>query len=153
MATQEVGPAEELARALAFLAESGIAPDATGAYPEEAVLAAIRARGWEVKIRGEPGDWYADVGGERGPDPSDDVWFLANDRDRQTALTRALDGALLWLDRDAARDAFDREARVRLGMSGEEFLRRLDADELDEETVDSRWGAVAHLMTIAPLAR
>lgn len=153
MATQEIGQETELARARAFLAERGIAPDATGAYPEGAILDAIRGRGWEVKITGTDDDWYADVGEERGPDWRDDVYLLASDRDRQTALLRALDAALLWLDRDATGEVLDREAWERLGMSGEEFVRRWDADELDPETVDYQWGDVAHLMTLASLSR
>lgn len=152
MATQEVRQGTEPVRAWAFLAEHGIAPDAAGAYPEDAILDAVRARGWEVKVTGQEGDWYADVGEERGPDPSDDVWLLASDRDRQTALLRALDAALLWLDRDAAREAFDREAKERLGISGEEFLRRWQTNGFDPETYDLEWGAVSRLITLAPLA-
>lgn len=152
MATQDVRQGVEPVRAWAFLANGGIAPDADGAYPEDAILAAIRARGWKVKVTGKEGDWYADVGEERGAEPSDDVFLLASDRDRQTALLRALDAALLWLDRNAAREAFDREAKERLGISGEEFLRRWETNGFDPETYDREWGAVARLITLAPLA-
>ena len=42
------------------------------------------------------------------------------------------DGAVRHLDAEEWRAFFDANARNRLGMSGEEFLRRLDAGEFDE---------------------
>lgn len=153
MATREIEQGEEPARAGAFLAERGIAPGIDGVYPEAAVLAAIRSRGWLVTVTGEPGDWSADVGEERGPDASDDVWLLASGRDRQVALLRALDAALLWLDRDAARAALDREARERLGIGGEEFLRRRSVGEFDDVDFEPAFSDVARLDTLVVLAR
>lgn len=43
----------------------------------------------------------------------------------------AADG-IIWLEDDEARAYFDATARELLGMSGEEFLRRLDSGEWDE---------------------
>jgi hypothetical protein len=39
------------------------------------------------------------------------------------------DNGIIWLDDEEARAYFDATARELLGMSGEEFLRRLDAGE------------------------
>ena len=39
------------------------------------------------------------------------------------------DNGIIWLDADEARALFDKTARETVGMSGEEFLRRLDAGE------------------------
>lgn len=151
MATQDVRQETELAQARAFLAEHGIAPDADGAYLEDAVLAVIRARGWEARLEGTPGDWTAEVGEDSAP--LDFHLMVAGDADRQTAILGALDAALTWVDRGAARLAFDREARERLGMSGEEFLRRWNNDEFDGETVDYRWSDIARLLILAPGGR
>jgi len=153
MATQEIGQETELARASAFLAEQGIAPEATGVYPEAAILEAIRASGWQVRITGSEDDWYADVGEERGPDWSDDVYLLASDRDRQSALLKALDVALLWLDRDAMREFLDREARERLGIGGEEVRRRRSAGEYDEADFEPLYSDVLRLDSLAAAAR
>lgn len=152
MATQEIGQETELARASAFLAERRIAPDAAGAYPEAAILDAIRGRGWEVRLHGTEDDWYADVGEERGRDWRDDVYLLASDRDRQTALLKALDVALLWLDRDAMREILDREARERLGIDGEEFRRRRSAGEYDEADFEPLYSDVLRLDSLAAAA-
>lgn len=151
MATQEIGRETELARAGAFLAEHGIAPDATGTYPEAAILAAIRARGWEVTVGERLGKWYVDIGDERAGD--DGVFLIGSDADRETALLRVLDGALLWLDRGAAREAFEREAREALGIGGDEFLRRYDAGEYDEAEWDPAHYKVAHLVDLVGLVR
>lgn len=45
---------------------------------------------------------------------------------------RDTDESIIWLDDDEARAYFDRQARELVGMSGEEFLRRLDAGEWDD---------------------
>lgn len=132
MATQEIGHETELARALAFLAEQGIAPDATGAYAEDEVVRAIAGRGWVARIAGALDDWTAEVGEDHAP--LDLHLMMAGSTTRQGALLRALDAALEWVDRDAARYAFDQEARARLGVGGEEFLRRWEAGELDPDT-------------------
>ena len=49
---------------------------------------------------------------------------------------------------------FDSVARRRLGMSGEEFLRRLDAGEFDEivdDPINHRW--VGYLAALSPGVR
>lgn len=40
--------------------------------------------------------------------------------------------SIIFLEDDEARAYFDKSARELVGMSGEEFLRRLDAGEWDE---------------------
>ena len=53
------------------------------------------------------------------------------------------------LTEDESRDEFDRQARRRLHMSGEEFLRRWDAREFpDTEDPDVGWVA-----SLIPLVR
>ena len=49
------------------------------------------------------------------PDPADDIRVIELTREEGMAM-------------------FDRQARERLGMSGEEFLRRYDADEIEDTT-------------------
>lgn len=46
-----------------------------------------------------------------------------------SAMTPDTETAIRWLDEDEAREEFDAHARKRLGLSGEEFLRRWDAGE------------------------
>ena len=45
---------------------------------------------------------------------------------------RDTDDGIIWLDDEEARAYFDATARALVGMSGEEFLRRLDAGEWEE---------------------
>ena len=45
---------------------------------------------------------------------------------------RDTDDGIIWLEDDEARAYFDAQARELVGMSGEEFLRRLDAGEWEE---------------------
>ena len=45
---------------------------------------------------------------------------------------RDTDDGIIWLEGDEARAYFDAQARELVGMSGEEFLRRLDAGEWDQ---------------------
>jgi hypothetical protein len=55
-----------------------------------------------------------------------------------------------YLNEEEAREYFDRDARRLLGISGEEFLRRLDAGEYDREDLDDRTlrGAMKLIMSI-----
>jgi hypothetical protein len=151
MAIQDVRETDDLAMAEAFLARHGIVPDATGAVPVGEVVDAIRARGWNVTVDGGPGDWSVEIGEEESP--MDFRYVAASDPDRTTALLRALAAALTWIDPDGARRAFDREARDRLGISGEEFLRRWDAGEFEHMDADFPPSAVARLVTLMPFAR
>jgi hypothetical protein len=54
---------------------------------------------------------------------------------------------------DMAREMFDQEARDRVGMSGEEFLRRYDAGEFRdlEDTPEGR--KVSYLVMLIPFGR
>lgn len=149
--TRDHGEEADLSRALAFLAEQGIAPDAAGAYPVDAILGAIRARGWEATLKERDGEWVADIGDERiGPDGE---FLIGGDVDRETALLRVLAGALLWLDRDAVRQHFERETRERMGIGGEEFLRRYDAGEYDEAQWEPGQHRLAYLVDMVGLVR
>lgn len=129
-----------------FLAERGVEPDATGAYPPEALLEAIRARGWEPVLTGQPGAWRVDVaewqGAERVLRPA------AEGTDLATTLRDALWEAMGWLTRDQARALFDADARRAFGISGDEFLRRYDAGELDYDDP-----SVIHLAMIDSFGR
>jgi hypothetical protein len=55
-----------------------------------------------------------------------------------------------YLSDDEAREAFDKDARRLLGISGEEFLRRYDAGEYDKEDLDDRTlrGAMKMIMLL-----
>ena len=128
-----------------------MAPDAGGAYPEQAILEAIRARGWEMKVQGKPGDWMVDI--SAGVSLEDYRAVAAPDEDRQLAVLRALNAALTWIDREGSRRASDREARARLGISGEEFLRRWDAGEYAEAEWDPAQPGVRRLATLVPFGR
>ena len=57
-------------------------------------------------------------------------------------------GALAELTQDASRELFDQQVRLYLGISGEEFLRELDAGELQEDEP-----RVGHLMLLLPFGR
>jgi hypothetical protein len=150
MATQ-VEQGAELDRARTILAERGIVPDATDAYSEGAILAAIRARGWEAKVEGEPGDWTVVI--TEDSVPGDFVSVSGSDEDRLTALVRVAAAAFTWLDRDEARRAFDREAQARLGISGEEFLRRWDAGDYADPALDPLPSGVERLAALVPFGR
>ena len=67
---------------------------------------------------------------------------------RQVSIARKLrtgqrTGHSIELSRDEARFMFDRLARRELGLSGDEFLRKLDAGELPDSPV------VEHLALLA----
>ncbi len=53
------------------------------------------------------------------------------------------------LTQEAARELFDQQARLYLGIGREEYLRRLDAGELASNDEPR----VAHLMLLLPFAR
>lgn len=60
-----------------------------------------------------------------------------------------------YLTRDEARATFDRTARDRAGVSGEEFIRRSDAGEYDslQKFDPIRYGRLSRLAFLSPLAR
>jgi hypothetical protein len=57
------------------------------------------------------------------------------------------------LDDDEARQQFDRQAQRLMGISGDEFLRRYDAGELDDLQDDRQQDAVMKLAMLADLVR
>ncbi len=63
------------------------------------------------------------------------------------------DDWLRFLDKDEGREYFDARARELMGMSGEEFLRRLDAGEFDDIFDDPNHPEVLHLAMMRPFAR
>ena len=58
-----------------------------------------------------------------------------------------------WLDAEDERQAFDEQARALLGISGEEFLRRLDAGIYDDVRDDIAHRDVMYLSLLADLVR
>jgi hypothetical protein len=58
-----------------------------------------------------------------------------------------------FLEGEEARAYFDREARELVGMSGQEFLRRLDAGEWDDVIDDRGYEDHLYLASLSPLGR
>jgi hypothetical protein len=58
---------------------------------------------------------------------------------------------VVWLTQEEAHERFDAQARNLLGMSGEKFLRRLDAGEFDDQ-VDLP-GPVGYLEMLSRIIR
>jgi len=65
----------------------------------------------------------------------------------------ATDENFHWLDVEEERQAFDEQARELLGISGEEFLRRLDAGVYDDVCDDIEHRDVMYLTLLADLVR
>jgi hypothetical protein len=64
--------------------------------------------------------------------------------------TSTIDGTTTELTREQGRKMFDEVARAELGVSGNEFLRRLDEDDIPPE-----WSAdaISRLEILIPFAR
>ena len=58
-----------------------------------------------------------------------------------------------WLDAEDGRQAFEEQARELLGITGEEFLRRLDAGVYDDVRDDIEHRDVTYLSLLADLVR
>ena len=58
-----------------------------------------------------------------------------------------------WITPEEARRQFDEETRARLGMSGEEFIRRLDAGEFEDIPDDEEHRAYIELGILSTLGR
>jgi hypothetical protein len=71
---------------------------------------------------------------------------ILDDEDRGLALLRGVGLALGWLTPQEAEVLFNRDTTTVFGMTSEEFLRRLDAGELDVD--DPR---VIHLSMLRPV--
>jgi hypothetical protein len=72
--------------------------------------------------------------------------FTTNDEDLEDALEAV---PLLWLTEEEAFAVLDTQARERLGMSGEEFLRRWRADDFSEEFKDDHHSDYVELHILA----
>lgn len=59
----------------------------------------------------------------------------------------------VFLEGDDARAYFDAEVRELVGISGEEFLRRLDAGEWDDVIDDAGYEDHLYLASLSPLGR
>jgi hypothetical protein len=70
------------------------------------------------------------------------------------ALPReSTDDGIIWLEDEEARAYFDATARELVGMSGEEFLRRLDSGEWDEVIDDGEHRDHLYVASLRSLAR
>jgi hypothetical protein len=65
---------------------------------------------------------------------------------------RSNEDAIRFLDDREARAYFDAQARELVGMSGEEFLCRLDAGEYSGEIDDPRRPELSFLVSLRPFA-
>ncbi len=63
------------------------------------------------------------------------------------------DDGIHWLERDEARAMFDARTLEMLGISGEEFLRRLDAGEYEALFDDPDHTDLTYLVMLSPIAR
>jgi hypothetical protein len=129
---------ERFAEARAFLADRQISPD-----DEEAILAALRERGWKPAIGYGDGEWMVTLAEDT---PVAAPVAVGHDPDRTHALLDALRRALSWLSPQEERELFDHQTRDLLGIGAEEFKERLAAGALPED--DPR---VVHLLLIKPL--
>ena len=75
---------------------------------------------------------------------------LASSPPRTAEVT---DDNFQWLTREEERQAFDEQVRELLGISGEEFLRRLDSGMYRDAVDDSDSSDVMYLSMLASLAR
>lgn len=60
---------------------------------------------------------------------------------------------MIWFTQEEAWVEFDRQAREIAGVSGEEFIRRLDAGEYDNTPDDPEHWDLIHLSSWAALGR
>lgn len=130
---------EEFAEVRGFLAEHRLRPD-----DEPGILAALRERGWDLALDRRSDGWTVRVWPLERPDLADKP--ILDDADRQRALMRGVGLALGWLTPREAEELFNRDTTTAFGMTSEEFLRRLDAGELDVD--DPR---VIHLSMLRPV--
>ncbi len=137
---------QEFAPVIEFLARFGIGPGDITDYPEEFVLKAIRARGWDVQFEDEldPTGWRIEIIEWRAITQSQSA--VARDAERMMALFRALRIALTWPSKDDEARAFDALARSLLDVSATECMEKWRHDELDMK--DPR---VVHLLIARPL--
>ena len=79
---------------------------------------------------------------------------MATTRPRKPAPKKSRDaGGIRWLSREEGRQFFDEQARQRLGISGAEFLRRLDAGEYRDIPDDPEHWDIIELSMMTAFAR
>ncbi|MGH2562183.1 MAG: hypothetical protein ACRDJH_24245 [Thermomicrobiales bacterium] len=123
---------DDLAEVRAYLAERGVHPDSEGRFSKRDISAieqAIREREWIPTLKREGDVWVVLVQNQHNPAASPEEFWI--DPDPVKALLYTLDLARRWLTAAESAEYFDREARQMMGMSGEEFRRKWDANELD----------------------
>lgn len=143
MATQPAVKDERFTLARAFLAERGVEPSATGEYDTNALIDAIRDRGYEATIERTGDEWTVYFRDLFGSTPDRQEFTI--DADPTTALLYALDIVVTWMTPEEAHQYFDKQARYFFGIGGQEFLRRYDAGELDPDDP-----SVVHLWMARP---
>lgn len=118
-----------------FVTERAIPPD-----DEAAILAAMRERDWDLKLEATPDGWSVWI---REIGESEYHEIVGEEPDRRRAMLRAVRMAIHWLTTEQARMSFDQSTREMMGLSGDEFLARWKAGELDYD--DPRVGFLAML--------
>jgi len=78
---------------------------------------------------------------------------MARTEDEQRAGADEMLPPVVELTPEEGRAFFDARVREEMGISGEEFLRRLDAGEFNEVLDDPDYPYLMYLYMISPLAR
>jgi hypothetical protein len=85
---------------------------------------------------------------------SDGEYPASFDEEAAVAIVpQQVQSGIRLLDDDEARQQFDHQAQRLMGMSGDEFLRRYEAGELDDVQDDRQQSAVMKLAMLADLVR
>ncbi len=71
----------------------------------------------------------------------------------KAAEVQDIDNRVVWLTRSGEVEFFDRQARALLGMSGDEFRRRLEAGEFADTVDDPDHSDLMYLALLADVAR
>ena len=119
----------------AVLAKHGVSPPPED-YDEADLLRVAEECGYEVKIEREddlPG-WLVEFTGYYTPTEPQ----ISDGRhpNRIIAILSAFEYALTWISAEEEQRRFDQHARELMNMSGEEFMRKVHAKEVDFD--DSR---------------
>ena len=144
MSTQHAVKDETFDLARAFLGERGVQLTATGDYDVDAIIDAIRERGYGATFARTGEEWTVYVTDLLRPGPKKEEFTI--DPDLTTALLRALDIAVTMMTPEEEHRHFDQQARYFFGIGGQEFLRRYDAGEFDPDDP-----SVVHLLMARPV--
>lgn len=135
MATQQLTHtriwSDEFGPVIDFLAQFGVGSREIADHPEDWVLRAISARGWEVQFEREPDGsaWIAGITEYRAVTQSQSAFGV--DPDRMMALFRALRIALTWPSREEMAQIFNDFVQSTLNMTATKFMEKWRSDELD----------------------